>query len=407
MNKNFKRQKFRFGFYLLAVLALVSGALMNVSAKQNPPEQDISTLAKPSAPEKVHQEIVKYEIKSGDTLSTVLSLQGITEDASQIINASKVVYDFTKIKAGQMLKFVFMEKGFATMEYAVTDNKVVTVEKTDDGFKASENDIKYDIKPTSVAGSIDSSLFVDASAAGLQDKTIMELANVFGWDIDFTADIRKGDSFKVIYEQRSLNGEAAKPGKILGAWFENQGQKYWAILYKDSDGKEKYYDLEGNSVARQFLKSSLDYKYISTQYTNQRVNPVTKKLDTHKAIDFAAPSGTPVVAAADGTVVYSDWKGGYGIDVEIQHDNSYKTLNAHLSRIAKGIKNGVTVEQGQVIGYVGSTGMSTGHHLHFAMYKKSTPINPLTAQLPKGEPVRESAKSDYYKARDQIKPLLE
>jgi murein DD-endopeptidase MepM/ murein hydrolase activator NlpD len=390
----------------MVVLVLASGALISVYAKQNPTEQNVSTAAETSVPEKVNQEIVKYEIKSGDTLSTVLSLQGITEDASQIIAASKDVYDFTKIKAGQILKFVFVEKVFASMEYAVTDNKVITVEKTDSGFEATKNDIKYDIKLITVAGSINSSLFVDASAAGLQDKTIMELADVFGWDIDFTADIRQGDSFKVIYEQRSLNGEAAKPGKILGAWFENQDQKYWAILYKDPDGKEKYYDLEGNSLARQFLKSSLDYKYISTQYTNQRVNPVTKNIDTHKAIDFAAPSGTPVVAAADGTVVYSDWKGGYGIDVEINHDNSYKTLNAHLSKIAKGIKNGVSVEQGQVIGYVGSTGLSTGPHLHFAMYKGGTSINPLTAQLPKGEPVKKEAKDDYYKTRDQVKSLL-
>ncbi len=317
------------------------------------------------------------------------------------------MYDFTKIKAGQILKFVFVEKVFASMEYAITDNKVVMVEKTDDGFRASENDIKYDIKPTTVAGSIDSSLFVDASAAGLQDKTIMELADVFGWDIDFTADIRKGDSFKVVYEQRSLKGEAAKPGKILGAWFENQGEKYWAVLYKDPDGKEKYYDLDGKSVARQFLKSSLDYKYISTQYTNQRVNPVTKNLDTHKAIDFAAPLGTPVVAAADGTIVYSGWKGGYGIDVEVKHENSYRTLNAHLSKIAKGIKNGVTVEQGQIIGYVGSTGMSTGPHLHFAMYKNSTPINPLTAELPRGVNLKSEWKNDFDQTKDQLKKLLD
>jgi murein DD-endopeptidase MepM/ murein hydrolase activator NlpD len=407
MNRNFKRQKFRLGLSIGGVLVFVFGVLINVYAKQNTIEYDALAAIETPSPAISNEEIVKYEIKSGDTLSTVLGLQGITEDANQIIDASKGVYDFTKIKAGQILKFVFVEKAFASMEYAVTDNKVITVEKTDNGFEATENDIKYDINPTTVAGSINSSLFEDASAVGLQDKTIMELADVFGWDIDFTADIRQGDSFKVIYEQRSLNGEAAKPGKILGAWFENQGQKYWAILYKDSSGKEKYYDLDGNSVARQFLKSSLDYKYISTQYTNQRVNPVTKKLDTHKAIDFAAPSGTPVVAAADGTVVYADWKGGYGIDVEIQHENSYKTLNAHLSKIAKGIKNGVTVEQGQIIGYVGSTGQSTGPHLHFAMYKGGTPINPLTAELPKGEPVRESERIDYSKTRDQMKLLLD
>lgn len=230
----------------------------------------------------------------------------------------------------------------------------------------------------------------------------MELAEVFGWDVDFTTDIREGDSFKVMYEQRSLNGEFAKPGKILAAWFENQGQKYWAILYKDPTGKEKYYDLEGRSVARQFLKSALDYTYVSSLFTNRRINPVTKKLKPHLAVDFAAPTGTPVFTTGDGKISYAGWKGGYGNYIEIKHEGLYITQYAHLSKIAKGIKTGINVKQGQAIGYVGSTGISTGPHLHFAISKNGTPLNPLKLELPAGKVIDPKWKEDFNQKKEII-----
>ena len=407
MNRNNKRRKSGTVFISLAsATLLIAGLVTTLYAKREVAVNNSEQIAQTRVQED-QREIKEYRIQSGDTFSTVMQSFGISGiDASKMIDASKGIYDFTRIKTGQVFKMIFIQNAFAATEYVITDHELLTIEKVGEDFTVKESDIKYDIKPTVAEATITSSLFIDGQSAGLEDKTIMELADLFGWDVDFTTDIREGDSFKVMYEKRSLDGEPVKSGKILGAWFENQGQKYWAILYKDPDGKEKYYDLDGKSVARQFLKSSLDYKYISTQYTNQRVNPVTKKLDTHRAIDFAAPSGTPVVATADGTVVYADWKGGYGIDVEIKHDNSYKTLNAHLSKIAKGIKNGVTVEQGQVIGYVGSTGISTGPHLHFAMYKGGTPINPLTAELPRGVNLNSERKNDFDKKKAEVLKFL-
>ena len=407
MNRNNKRRKSGTVFISLAsATLLIAGLVTTLYAKREVAVNNSEQIAQTRVQED-QREIKEYRIQSGDTFSTVMQSFGISGiDASKMIDASKGIYDFTRIKTGQVFKMIFIQNAFAATEYVITDHELLTIEKVGEDFTVKESDIKYDIKPTVAEATITSSLFIDGQSAGLEDKTIMELADLFGWDVDFTTDIREGDSFKVMYEKRSLDGEPVKSGKILGAWFENQGQKYWAILYKDPDGKEKYYDLDGKSVARQFLKSSLDYKYISTQYTNQRVNPVTKKLDTHRAIDFAAPSGTPVVATADGTVVYADWKGGYGIDVEIKHDNSYKTLNAHLSKIAKGIKNGVTVEQGQVIGYVGSTGISTGPHLHFAMYKGGTPINPLTAELPRGVNLNSERKNDFDKKKVEVLKFL-
>lgn len=387
------------GFF--GILLLLYGVFAVIYTKEVTYTSDVATAqSKWTVGER---EIQEYQVEPGDTFGTILESFAISDsDVNRMLAASQEVYDFTKIKTGQLLKVIFVQNAFAAMEYIVTDHQVVTIEKTDENFLVETSDIKYDVTPAVAEAIITSSLFLNASSAGLEDKTIMELAEIFGWDIDFATDIREGDSFRVLYEKRYLDGDQAKPGKILAARFENQGETYWAVAYEDASGNVKYYDQNGNSLARQFLKSPLTYKYISTQYTNSRINPVTKTVDTHKAIDYAAPSGTPIVASADGVVAYADWKGGYGIDVEINHEGSYRTLYAHLSRIAKGIKNGVEVKQGQVIGYVGSTGISTGPHLHFAMYRNGNPLNPLTAELPPGEAIGSESKADFSSQKDKL-----
>lgn len=397
MNRRYKRYRPRSILILALVAVLLSSGLITILyAKKEGSTSDLVATVN-SENQKEEREVKEYEIESGDTFGTILESFGIAgSDIESILTASQGVYDFTKIKVGQLFKVVFVQNAFAEAEYVVTDHQVVTIEKSGEDFAVETSDIKYDITPVVAEATITSSLFLDASSVGLEDKTIMELAEIFGWDIDFATDIREGDSFKVLYEKRYLDGNPAKSGKILAARFTNQGETYWAIGYEDNSGSLKYYDRNGNSLAKQFLKSPLTYKYISTQYTNSRINPVTKKVDTHKAIDYAAPAGTPIVASSDGVVVYADWKGGYGIDVEIDHEGSYRTLYAHLSRIAKGIKNGVEVKQGQVIGYVGSTGISTGPHLHFAMYKNGNPLNPLNADLPPGKPLEEGERERFF-----------
>ncbi len=405
MNKYYKKtHKKRHWLWLifpaLLGMVLLASGLFTITKEITYTDDSIVAQSENS---KAEQRIQEYRVESGDTFGTILGSFGVTgTDVDSILAASQDVYDFTKIKTGQLLKVIFVQNAFAAMEYVITDHQVVTVEKSGEDFAVETSDIKYDITPVTAEASITSSLFLDASSAGLEDKTIMELAEIFGWDIDFATDIREGDSFRVLYEKRSTEGKPAKSGKILAARFENQGKTYWAVAYEDASGNVKYYDQDGNSLARQFLKSPLTYKYISTQYTNSRINPVTKTVDTHKAIDYAAPAGTPIVASADGVVAYADWKGGYGIDVEINHEGSYRTLYAHLSRIAKGIKNGVEVKQGQVIGYVGSTGISTGPHLHFAMYRNGSPLNPLTADLPPGEAIGSESKADFDSKKDKL-----
>lgn len=367
----------------------------------------VATNVRAASNSEANQEIEEYVVKNGDTFSTVMESFGLSgADVERMLSASKQVYDFTSVKADHILRMVFVQHAFAAVEYVVTDHKIVTVEKKNGGFSAAESDIVYDIEPAVAEATVTSSLFLDGAAVGLDDSTLIELANLFAWDIDFTTDIREGDSFKIVYEKRSRDGKPAKPGKILGAWFENQGEKYWALSYKGAGGEDHYYDLEGRSVARQFLKSALDYSYVSSAFTNRRINPVTKKIEAHRAVDLAAPQGTPVVATGDGTVSSAGWKGGYGINVEIKHGGSYTTQYAHLSKIGKGIGVGSTVQQGQVIGYVGSTGISTGPHLHFAMTKDGTALDPLNYNLPGGESLGPKEKEDFDRQKEALLSLL-
>jgi murein DD-endopeptidase MepM/ murein hydrolase activator NlpD len=289
----------------------------------------------------------------------------------------------------------------------LSDDKKIVVENVNGDFIAKETAIEYDITDTARSATIESSLFVDGADVGLSDKTLIELAEIFQWDIDFTTDIQVGDSFTVLYEERkSKDGEEASSGKILAAQFKNQGTTYDAYYYETSDETSGYYSARGESVERQFLSSPISVGYISSGFSYSRVNPVTKQVTPHRALDYAAPQGTPIVAIADGAVSVAGSKGGLGITVEIEH-GQYLSQYAHLSKIATGVKRGATVSQGDIIGYVGSTGISTGPHLQYAFFKDGTPINPLTAELPVGEALDESVMNDFFAVRDRLIEQLE
>lgn len=368
--------------------------------------QEPSALDGGSAGESIAQtpsdeKIVEYEIKPGDTAVAVLNAQGIRKEESlAVISASKGVFDFAQIQAGKIMTFRFVNEALAAVEYPLSSETVVVVEKAIDTYRATTTPIEYDTEEMVARGIITDSLFLSGTEAGMDDKVIMELADVFSSDIDFVTDIRDGDSFVVLYEKRSRGGEDAGSGYILGASFINDGKTYSAFRFNDA-----YYNSEGISKARQFLKSPLSYGRISSGFSYKRTNPVTKQVTPHRAIDYAAPEGTPVIATGKGAVVTAGSKGDLGITVELQH-GAYKTQYAHLSRIATGVKKGVDVAQGEVVGYVGSTGISTGAHLQYALFENGTPINPLTVEFSSGDPVTESEQSDFEYARDIINQKL-
>lgn len=391
-------------FFAVGTIALVAVLLIGQSA--------IGTLLYQPSRIEDQQKTTAIEknrviIQEGDTFATIMESFGVPhEESTAILVASKEVYDFTTIRAGKVMHLMFAQQALAAVDYDLTDEKKVVVEKSNNGYKAREEPIVYAIEPSTARATITSSLFADGALVGLEDTTLLALADIFGWDIDFSTDIREDDAFSLVYERRFLDGMEASQGKVLAARFENQGMLYEAYYYKSADGKEGYYDAEGRALSRLFLKSPLNFGYISSGFSYKRTNPVTKQVTPHRAIDYAAPSGTPVIATADGTVVSAGWMGGLGITVEVQH-GTYRTQYAHLSKISKEMKKGVAVTQGDVVGYVGSTGISTGPHLQYALFENGNPINPLTGDFPRGDSLPDSEKANFTATKNKLSILLQ
>jgi murein DD-endopeptidase MepM/ murein hydrolase activator NlpD len=383
---------------IIICLVIILGIVLIVSHSDAKTQRENDVLAENSPEETVRE----YQIKEGETFAGLMVRQGIPyEEALTIIESSKEVFDFTKVTAGKILKLVFVQEVFAAMEYPLDDESVVHVAKEGDGYVAVEKDIAYDVVPVSAQGTITDSLFAAAKDAGVEDKVILELADTFSWDIDFVTDIRSGDSFSLVYEKRTRDGKPAGAGELLAARFVNDGVSYDAYYY---DGN--YYDSEGKSLARQFLKSPLNYSRISSVFAKTRVNPVTKSVLPHLAIDYAAPTGTPIVAPASGKIQLAGRKGDLGIAIEIKHNNGYLTQYGHLSKIAKGIKSGVSVDQGDVIGYVGSTGRSTGPHLHYTMSKNGTKVNPLAQKPSRDTSVSADKMAEFTQVKEKMSGML-
>ncbi len=215
----------------------------------------------------------------------------------------------------------------------------------------------------------------------------MELAAIFGWDVDFALDIRAGDSFTVVYEELYLNGEKLRDGDILAAEFNNRGKRYRAIRYQDPRGRTEYYSPDGKNMRKAFLRTPVAFTRISSRFSLGRKHPILHHIRAHKGVDYAAPRGTPIKATGDGKIVFRGRKGGYGNTIIIQHGGRYSTLYAHMSRFARSLRTGRRVRQGQVIGYVGSTGLATGPHLHYEFRINGAHHNPLTVRLPDASPL--------------------
>lgn len=251
------------------------------------------------------------------------------------------------------------------------------------------------------SGTITDTLYESCLRAGLPSSLIMELADLFAFDIDFTSDLRVGDTFSVYFEQTVSDGRLVKAGPILAAVMQVSGRTYQAYYYELPDGYRDYFDEKGQSLRKMFLKAPLSYRRISSTFTYRRFHPVLKIYRPHLGIDYAAPTGTPVSALGDGKVVFKGWKGGFGRYVEIKHNATYKTTYGHLSRFAKGLKVGDRVRQGDVIGYVGSSGLATGPHLDFRFYKNGKPVNFLKTTFPHARSVPKKLMADFQAARER------
>ena len=350
----------------------------------------------------------EYIISEGDIPADIFAKEASWDanDLESMFSVSEGIYDFTNLKIGKTLKSYFNgEEKAVRVEYDKDTEERIVVERNEEGFSVAQEAIPYRKEETKTEISIDSFLYKDALEAGLQEATIIELADVFAYAIDFTTEIQTGDRVHLVYDQRFLEGERGPDGRIKVARFTNQGEDFYAY-YFEHDGEGGYYDREGHAIVRQFLKAPLSYARITSGYTGARLHPITRTVTAHYQIDYAAPIGTPVVSTARGTVTRAGWEGGWGYIVRVSHDNGYTTHYAHLSKFAPGIRSGTRVAQGQLVGYVGSTGWSTGPHLDYGMRLNGAPINPLTLVQPKGPPLEGESMEKFQRMREVYEQKL-
>jgi murein DD-endopeptidase MepM/ murein hydrolase activator NlpD len=264
------------------------------------------------------------------------------------------------------------------------------VRRGDAGFESLTIEAEIERRPAQLTGVVTSSLFAAAQKAGLSNRLVMELADIFGYDIDFALDLRDGDRFSVVYDQLYKHGDKLRDGDIVAAEFVNQGKTYRAMRYVDADGNATYYTPDGDSLRKAFIRTPVDFIRISSGFTTGRLHPILNVIRAHKGVDYAAAIGTPVKATGDGIVDFVGVKSGYGNVVSIRHGAKYSTLYGHLSRFRAGLKVGQRVRQGQLIAYVGMTGLATGPHLHYEFRVNGVHQNPLTVALPRANPLSQA-----------------
>jgi murein DD-endopeptidase MepM/ murein hydrolase activator NlpD len=365
----------------------------------------------PRAPEPVVPEAsprVGVTLRRGDTLLSILNRYGLkSPSAHDLIDKLRPLLNLRRLRAGDNVKLVLHpeDKSVQGMEMAVEDN-LVLVKATTEGWLAERREIPFVRETRVVRGTITDSLYQSGVEAGLSPQQILDLARIFEYDIDFFSDFQAGDSFAVAVEDVHYEDGRRVPGRIAAAELEAGGEFFNAFYFVAGDGSGSYYNGEGQAVRRSFLRAPLSYTRISSPFSLARRHPIFRTLRPHRAIDYAAPTGTPVVAIGRGQVEFSGWRNGYGNFVEVRHAGGYVSRYGHFSRIAAGIRKGVEVDQGEVVGYVGQTGHATGPHLHFEFLRHGEKINFLALKIPRIERLAGNDLQHFRRARDESLALL-
>ena len=294
------------------------------------------------------------------------------------------------------------------LELNLNDDWVLTWERRDQGIVFRKRERPYETEVKAGSGTITNSLYESGVRLGIHPAVISQFVDIFAWEVNFHTDVRSGDSFKVLYMRRYRKGSKRNETfRILAAELINRGQKHFALYFQNENGEGNYYDLEGRSLARSLLRYPAKFSRISSTFSNSRFHPILKVKRPHRGVDFAAKPGTPVRAVGDGKVTYAGWKrGGYGRFIEIQHGSVFKTHYAHLHRFARGIRRGAKVKKGQIIGYVGCTGLCTGPHVHFELYKNRQYVDPLKIELPPGDGIEPALRNLFENAKRLFLPEL-
>ncbi|WP_461208257.1 peptidoglycan DD-metalloendopeptidase family protein [Desulfocurvus sp. DL9XJH121] len=401
------------GLALLAVLGVAFFVLMVHNPQNRTSDVAEAELAAPQAlqaaaesapaPEEPALDVVERTVLRGQTASSLLSEYLSPAEIHDLNQRSREVYPLSRMRAGRPYRIVSSEGRLKRFEYEISGEEMLVVALGGAGYDVLKEDIVYDTETRVVRGNIDSSLYEAVAEAGEKPALAVRLAEMFAWDVDFIRDIRQGDSFVAVVEKRYRDGEFAGYGAIEAARFVNQGETFNGFLFADDSGRTDYYDENGRSLRKAFLKAPLEFSRISSGFNLRRLHPVLHVRRAHPAIDYAAPTGTPVKTVGDGTVLKKGWDRGGGNYVKIRHNSVYETTYMHLKGFARGLRSGQRVKQGQVIGYVGATGTATGPHLDFRMKKNGSFVNPRTIKSPSCAPVTKARMAAF---RALAEPLM-
>jgi murein DD-endopeptidase MepM/ murein hydrolase activator NlpD len=347
---------------------------------------------------------INVSVAPGDNLSLIFSRLKLSKtELHDIVSLGGSTASLKQLKPGQIVRFRVEDSAVQEMVVELDQLNSLRIARNAGGFVATTDVIEPEIKVAAASTAITHSLFLDGQKVGLSDAIIMRLTEIFGWDVDFALDLRENDHFSVIYEEVYKGDELVKQDRILAAEFVNQGKRLRAVLFTDPSGRSAYYSDKGEAMRKAFLRTPVNFTRISSRFDLRRKHPILNTIRAHRGVDYAAPSGTPVRAVADGKIRSIGTNGGYGRTVEMQHGDTYSTLYAHLSRFARGMKRGANVQQGQIIGYVGKSGLATGPHLHYEFRINGVHRNPLTVDLPKALPLEKRHLAAF---QEQAAPLL-
>ncbi|HKY89493.1 MAG TPA: M23 family metallopeptidase [Nevskiaceae bacterium] len=344
------------------------------------------------------------EVKSGQTLSTLFDSQGIApEQWMAMLDLGGDAKQLKRIQPGDKIEIRKNGDRVDELRFAFDDLRTLEIRRTGEKFESTTLTAELERRVRTVTGTIDSSLFNAGQKSGLPMRMVMELADLFRYDIDFALDIRDGDRFTVVHEELLKDGEKVRDGDMLAAEFVNQGKTHRAVRYIDNEGRSAFYTPDGQSLRKAFFRTPLDVIRVTSPFNLKRRHPILNTIRAHKGVDYAASTGTPIKATGDGKVEFIGVKGGYGRVIIIQHGSQYETLYAHLSRYRSGLSVGSRVSQGQVIGYVGSSGLATASHLHYEFRVNGLHKNPVNIVLPRANPI---ARSQLAKFHSSIAPLI-
>lgn len=370
-----------------------ASAKPQASANPIPEAKDIATQA-------VVENAIEWQsatVKRGDTLARIAHREGISaQQIHRLMQTGEEIKTLTQIRPGENIRYQKNDDGeLLALSYDISETERLVVSQIDNAFVVSQVDRPYEIHQNRTSGMIEHSMYGAAKESGLSDNLIMDLANIFGYDIDFALDVRKGDTFNLIWDEYYRDGEKVKDGPVLAAEFVNNGRVVRAVRYTDAKGNTDYFTPDGKSLRKAFLRSPVHFTRISSKFNPNRLHPVFKTKRPHRGVDYAARTGTPIYAAGDGKIIFRGVKRGYGNVVIVQHGNKYNTLYAHMSKFNRKARNGTRVKQGQTIGYVGQTGWATGPHLHYEFRVNGVHRNPLTVKLPTAKPLPKKYRDDF------------